>query len=371
MPENIQKIIESLSPLERKIVPFLNLPIKEIKEKTKLDNTSIYRALQFLANKKLVEIKSEAKKVVELGTNGIYYKKNHLPERKLLIFAEENNHITIEEARKLCKLSDNEFKKKMLEEQLIDALPLDESRLEPEQQFALQNLKKRKDIVEIKEKKSVSFKLTELGKEIAGKEIKTDLTEEVTPDVIKNWKRGKKFRAYDIQAPVPKLNGGKKHFVNQSIEYAKRIWLDLGFKEMNSTIVQTSFWNFDALFTAQDHPVREMQDTFFIKNAEGRLPANSIVSKIKKVHEEGVDKSRGWQYKWDEEEAKKVVLRTHTTCLSAITLASLDATKDIPAKFFALGKNFRNETLDWSHGFEFNQTEGIVIDRNLTFRHLL
>ena len=400
MPENIQKIIESLSPLERKIVPFLNLPIKEIKEKTKLDNTSIYRALQFLANKKLVEIKSEAKKVVELGTNGIYYKKNHLPERKLLIFAEENNHITIEEARKLCKLSDNEFKvslgilkskslielkngkisiiakkeeltKKMLEEQLIDALPLDESRLEPEQQFALQNLKKRKDIVEIKEKKSVSFKLTELGKEIAGKEIKTDLTEEVTPDVIKNWKRGKKFRAYDIQAPVPKLNGGKKHFVNHSIEYAKRIWLDLGFKEMNSTIVQTSFWNFDALFTAQDHPVREMQDTFFIKNAEGRLPANSIVSKIKKVHEEGVDKSRGWQYKWDEEEAKKVVLRTHTTCLSAITLASLDAKKDIPAKFFALGKNFRNETLDWSHGFEFNQTEGIVIDRNLTFRHLL
>src|SRR3989338_9040258 len=295
MPENIQKIIESLSPLERKIVPFLNLPIKEIKEKTKLDNTSIYRALQFLANKKLVEIKSEAKKVVELGTNGIYYKKNHLPERKLLIFAEENNHITIEEARKLCKLSDNEFKvslgilkskslielkngkisiiakkeeltKKMLEEQLIDALPLDESRLEPEQQFALQNLKKRKDIVEIKEKKSVSFKLTELGKEIAGKEIKTDLTEEVTPDVIKNWKRGKKFRAYDIQAPVPKLNGGKKHFVNQSIEYAKRIWLDLGFKEMNSTIVQTSFWNFAALYTAHDHPVRKMQDTFFIKN---------------------------------------------------------------------------------------------------------
>ena len=40
-------------------------------------------------------------------------------------------------------------------------------------------------------------------------------------------------------------------------------------------------------------------------------------------------------------------------------------------KFFAVGKCFRNETVDWSHGFEFNQTEGIVIDKNANFRHLL
>jgi len=43
----------------------------------------------------------------------------------------------------------------------------------------------------------------------------------------------------------------------------------------------------------------------------------------------------------------------------------------LPKKYFALGKCFRNETVDWSHGFEFNQSEGIVIDENANFRHLL
>ena len=71
-----------------------------------------------------------------------------------------------------------------------------------------------------------------------------------------------------------------------------------------------------------------------------------------------------------EEEAKKNVLRTHTTVLSAKTIAALKK-EDLPAKFFSVGRCFRNETLDWSHLFEFNQTEGIVIDPNANFRHLL
>ena len=73
---------------------------------------------------------------------------------------------------------------------------------------------------------------------------------------------------------------------------------------------------------------------------------------------------------WNPEEAKKMCLRTHTTCLSAQTLANLKP-EDLPAKFFAMGTNFRNETIDWSHGFEFLQTEGIVIDENANFKHLL
>jgi len=73
-----------------------------------------------------------------------------------------------------------------------------------------------------------------------------------------------------------------------------------------------------------------------------------------------------------EEEAKRLVLRTHTTVLSAQTLSEIKAKNlELPQKFFAIGKCFRNETIDWSHGFEFNQTEGIVVDRNANFRHLL
>src|SRR3989344_608169 len=258
---------------------------------------------------------------------------------------------------------------KSLEEQFLDVLPLEKGKLESEQAYAFEQLKDRKDIVELKEEKLIRVQLTELGKQIAGKEITTDLLEEVTPEIIASGK-GKKFRHYDVTTSVPEIYGGKKHFVNQSIEYAKKIWTDLGFKEMTGTIADTSFWNFDALFTAQDHPVREIHDTFFLKDINGKLSDKKIVENVKKAHESGVSGSKGWQYSWKEGEALKPLLRTHTTPLSAHTLARLKD-KDIPGKFFAVGRCFRNETVDWSHGFEFNQTEGIVVDEKENFRHSL
>jgi phenylalanyl-tRNA synthetase alpha chain len=139
---------------------------------------------------------------------------------------------------------------------------------------------------------------------------------------------------------------------------------------MDGNLIESSFWNFDSLFTAQDHPAREMQDTFFIKNKESKLPDKKIIDNIKKAHEGKIKGSKGWQYEWKETEAKKVVLRTHATTLSARTLAKLKP-EEIPAKYFAIGKVFRNETIDWSHGIEFYQTEGIVVDPNANFRHLL
>ncbi len=397
--QDLNSIINQLSPLERKIIPYLNLPLKQIQEKTNLDNVSLLRALQFLENKGILKLKKTKKQIIDLGTNGIYYKKNHLPERQLITLLEKNNHISFEEAQKSTKLSDNEFKaaigalkdkallqiknsklvleakkeeliKKTLEEQLLEILPIEKDKLEPQHQLAFQNLQKRKQLIEIKELSTISFELTELGKQLAGKEIKTELLEELTPEIIKTWNRKQKFRTYDIQAQVPQIYAGKTHFVNQTIEYARRIWLDMGFKEMTGPIIDSSFWVFDALFTPQDHPAREMQDTFFIKDSSSKLPDKKLMNAVKEAHEKGVAGSKGWQYEWKEEIAKKTLLRTHTTTLSARTLASLKK-QDIPAKYFTIGKVFRNETLDWSHGFEFYQTEGIVIDKNVTFRNLL
>ena len=107
---NINEVIDKLSPLERKIVPFLKLGIEEIEKKTELDNVSVLRALRFLESKGLLKVTAEVKKIIELGVNGVYYKKNHLPERRLLILLETHNHISLDEAAKLSKLSDNEFK---------------------------------------------------------------------------------------------------------------------------------------------------------------------------------------------------------------------------------------------------------------------
>ncbi|MEK6888667.1 MAG: phenylalanine--tRNA ligase subunit alpha [Nanoarchaeota archaeon] len=397
--DKMQEIIEKLSPLERQIIPFLNEKIDKIEQKSGLDSVSVNRALRLLEQKGLISLEIDKREVIELGTNGIYYKKNHLPERNLITTLEQHNHVSIEEAKKNSRLSENEFKvslgilkrknflslsngklsliapkeeliKKFPEEHLIGMLPLEEFSIPSDLKQTLSELQKRKEIIQTSNKSDVSFKLTDLGKELAGKEIKSDLIEEITPELIKDWKNGKKFRKYNIDAPVPKIYAGKRHFVNEAINYAKRIWLDLGFKEMTGNMVVSSFWNFDALYQPQDHPARDMHDTFFISSSSSALPNKELTEKVKKAHESGVDNSTGHSYYWKEEEAKKVLLRTHTTCLSAQTLASLKKS-DLPAKYFAIGKCFRNETIDWSHGFEFYQTEGIVIDKNLTLRHLL
>lgn len=397
--DRIQQVIEQLSPLERKIVPYLNENIETIIQKSGLDSVSVVRALNFLQQKGILNISNGIKTIIDLGVNGIYYKKAHLPERRLLIFLEANNHASIEEAEKNCKLSDNEFKvslgalkgkaiislnngkisllasreeiaKKFPEEKLLEILPVEHKKLDPEMLFALDKLKNRKDIIEVKNKPVNDFSLTELGKHIAGKEIKSDTIEEVTPELIASGVKNRKFRKYEINAPVPMIYGGKRHFVNQSVEYARKIWLEMGFKEMSGSKVVSSFWNFDALFTAQDHPVREMHDTFFIKDAKAMLPSKELVERVKKAHEQGAGGSKGWRYLWNEKTAQKALLRTHTTCLSAQTLSKLKKS-ELPAKFFAVGKCFRNETVDWKHGFEFNQTEGIVIDPNANLRNLL
>ena len=143
---------------------------------------------------------------------------------------------------------------------------------------------------------------------------------------------------------------------------------------MQGTITQTSFWNLDTLFVPQDHPAREMQDTFFIgtkhKIKRGNIP-EELVKKIKEVHENGwTTGSKGWGGKWNSDKAKEILLRTHTTALSSKKLARIKK-EDLPAKYFSIGKVFRNEALDWKHLFEFYQVEGIVVDPNANFRHLI
>ncbi len=403
-PKDMQKIIDSLSPNERKIIPFLKEEeLEKLKEKTDLDETSIIRSLEFLSNKGIIKISVEEFQIIDLDINGILYVKNGLPERKLMNILSNKNSVSFKDAKDESKLNDNEFKaalgalkkkalinlvneniiligkkeeiiEKTLEERFLETLPKNFKDLKPEEKYAFDNLKSRKNIIELQNKKKIKFSLTDLGEKIIKHDFSSskELIESFTPEILKanSWK-GKKFRRYDLTSPVPRIYGGKRHFVNQATDYAKKIWLEMGFKEMTGPMAVSGFWNFDALFTAQDHPVREMQDTFFIKDKTAKLPDKKIVESVKDAHEGKIKGSKGWNYDWKEEPAKKVLLRTHTTCLSSKTLSKIAKTKEYPAKYFAVGKCFRNETLDWSHGFEFNQAEGIVIDKNANLRQLL
>lgn len=390
---NIQDLADSLHPLERKALPYLNLKyFDKILNSSKLKEVELKRALTWLENKNIIKSETSTKKIINLGNNGDIYLKHGLPEKKFLESI-KNNELTLKEIKEKTNLSQEELNislgilkskeaiklnnrisitekgRKLLEEyspeeKFLKELPLNLDSLNEEQKHVLNELRKRKEILKIEDKNTIEINFTELGKKLANIKLEENTIEQLTQDMLKSgsWK-GKKFRKYNLNSEAPKIYPGRRHFVNEAKEHAKRIWLDMGFKEMTGPIINTSFWNFDALFTAQDHPVREMQDTFFLKG-KGILPEKKLVDKVKKEHEEV------WKYKWNEEEAKRLVLRTHTTVLSARTIAALKK-EELPAKFFAIGRNYRNEALDWSHLFEFNQTEGIVIDENANFSHLL
>jgi phenylalanyl-tRNA synthetase alpha chain len=154
------------------------------------------------------------------------------------------------------------------------------------------------------------------------------------------------------------------------IQRTREIFLEMGFTEIRGPIVETAFWNFDALFQPQDHPAREMQDTFYLSNPqEGGLPAKSVVEKVAKVHENGwTTGSRGWGYEWSADEARRLVLRTHTT---SETIKYLSEHKTPPLKVFSVDRVYRNEKVDYKHLAEFHHIEGIVMDKQVTFRDLM
>lgn len=179
---------------------------------------------------------------------------------------------------------------------------------------------------------------------------------------------------FNVEARTSMPRTGKKHYYKNILQYARQTWLELGFEEMQGGYVVPSFLNFDALYTPQDHPARELHDTFFVEN-----PGTSDISEygdkveqVKETHEDGwTTGSRGYGSDWSKKEAERNVLRTHTTAISARRLHQIDINEEeLPKKFFIVGRNFRNETVDRTHLAEFYQTDGIVVGRDLDFSNL-
>lgn len=181
------------------------------------------------------------------------------------------------------------------------------------------------------------------------------------------------FKDYNFAADGKPPEGGHLHTLLKVREQFRGIFLEMGFEEMpTNNYVESSFWNFDALFQPQQHPARDEHDTFFMSDPEqANLPDDAYVQLVKKTHETGGFGSRGYRYDWSEEEARKNILRTHTTAVSSRMLYLLAQEKEFkPRKYFSIDRVFRNETLDATHLAEFHQIEGLVADRNLSLGHL-
>ncbi|MDI6639276.1 MAG: phenylalanine--tRNA ligase subunit alpha [Methanocellales archaeon] len=226
-----------------------------------------------------------------------------------------------------------------------------------------------RNLIVAAEKTTRTISITDEGRRLVARGIEiVDEIAQLTPDLIRSgeWRK-KRLRAYDVNIPVLKVFGAKKHPYRRLLDQMRKIFLEMGFEEIRGDIVQTSFWNFDALFQPQDHPAREMQDTFYL-DSKGDLPGN-FAQKVKAMHEHGGDiGSTGWGGKWSLELARTEVLRTHTT---ALTIKHLADNPDPPVKAFCIGRAYRREAIDATHLPEFVQLEGVVMDEGVSFKNLL
>ncbi len=247
--------------------------------------------------------------------------------------------------------------------------PVPESEADPK---IIKDLKGRKGMIKEVVETVREITLTDDGVKAArsGIEVREEVTE-VTDEIVQSGKwKDVEFRKYDVQTFAPAVYTAKKNPLTRLGNEVRRMFTEMGFSEMSSEYVQTAFWNMDTLFIPQDHPARDMQDTFFLDSPSRiDLDDRELVAKIKAIHENGGDTgSTGWGGEWSEDKASQALLRTHSTVSSIRYIAEHP---DAPQKAFSISRIFRKESIDATHLPEFSQIEGIVIDENANLDMLI
>ena len=226
----------------------------------------------------------------------------------------------------------------------------------------IEHFKGRKNLIEIVEAVTRTWKITPKGMAISSDDLKEVIQiAEITPELLQgdSWK-GAEFRPYDVSLEASMPRSGKSHPMQSLIERIRSIFLEMGFSEIVDDYVQTAGWNMDALFIPQDHPAREMQDTFYLDEPKKIQLDPSLLNHWKNIHEHGGDtESTGWGGEFSEEISQKGLLRTHTT---VNTIQYLAENPKEPCRVFAIDRVFRKESIDRTHLPEFHQIEGIIME---------
>ena len=406
---NIKEVAERLGHLEKKVLLALEgIPEaspEQIMERGGFDKlVEVMNGISWNQMKGLVSVEESASKVIFIS--GKEKVGGKLPERRLLesmmsgpgetsvdelkgtmILTDEETSAAVGWMKRkgwaeISKGADGSVKLKLTElgramygkigndekllEVLISKKEVPEKECDPE---AVKMLKGRKGLLQERPVVTRIVKLTDDGKRILleGLDLKDEIGQ-LTPEMIQSgkWKNAD-IRSYDIEAFAPAVYGGKMHPLTILINKMRDVFLTMGFTEIRGNYVESAFWNMDALFTAQDHPVRELHDTFYLKSppkADLKVDGE-LVDIIKQTHENGWKTgSKGWGYKWSMSEAERMLLRTHTT---VNTIRYLSKHPEPPTKVFSIGRVFRNEEIDYSHLPEFTQVEGIVSEENADF----
>jgi len=355
--------------IEKKIINALKKTPKLTPEKlgdvTGLSPDQVRRGIEWLKLKNLANVQESQETLISLGKNGLEAKRHGLPERQLLELLTQKPHKLHELQKELKFIFSPAIgiakKNNWIEtKENIVSLKKVPNEIPEEKIIALIGVKKI-PIHVIKDKKSLSS-LKKRPDFIIEDIIKSKIITLSNQAKKINVEAGK-TGAIDVEAQVPEVFVARTHPLNDIIDEIREVFVTLGFSEVLGSLSQSSFWNFDALFTPQDHPARELQDTFYLERTVAKKIASpKLIQRVSNSHK------KSWRYYWNIEEARKMVLRTHTTC---VTIKYLADKKPDEAKIFSLGRVFRNEKISYKHLAEFNQVEGIVVGKDVTLQDLM
>ncbi len=421
MSQEIIQLLSGLHPLEHKVLATLKtrptLWDHELLQETGLDESRLSMALGWLLTKGIVKVEEErATPSVSITELGKKYAEHGMPEQRILKRLKAGEKVMVKDLGTLESLDSSEVSTALgnlrsrehevvrmgpggvLEPTgaslpvLIEAvLPGFLSRLQSaagvvnesdlsveEKQFLDEVLDvkwKTRGVVKRHEKKSKRLAFTALGQELIGRltpdMVGAEEITQLTPELLKDgaW-QGKSFRKYNIGLKPARTAAGRKHPYREFLDSVKSKLVAMGFEEMRGPLVESEFWNSDALFMPQFHPARDIHDVYFVDHPRSvaSLP-DPYASQVAKTHETGWKTgSRGWRYAFDPERAKRLVLRSQGTSVSARTLA---ASPKIPGKYFSIARCFRYDLVDATHAPDFFQVEGIALGEKITFRTLL
>ncbi|ELZ09328.1 phenylalanyl-tRNA ligase subunit alpha [Halovivax asiaticus JCM 14624] len=234
----------------------------------------------------------------------------------------------------------------------------------------------RRDLIERQESTTRSATLTDAGvtELMAGVET-AETVGQLTPELLTSgdW-RDAEFAEYNVEADAEERHGGRMHVLRRTAERVKEVLVGMGFQEMDGPHVDADFWINDCLFMPQDHPARTHWDRFALEEPShiDDLP-DDLVERVERAHREGVgEDGEGYHSPWDEDFARALALRGHTTSLSTRHLSGHQIGEiEPPARFFSVEKAYRNDTLDSTHLLEFFQIEGWVMADELSVRDLM
>jgi len=407
--------VKSLHPLEVKTLRHVK-PGEEITTKRLVDELSFKigqcnQAFSWLAGKGFIDEARRVQTVVyELTELGKSYAEKGTPEERMLELLSESGPLTMQELtgklglenrdtgsaygqlskegvlsmdgeKRVSAVGEASARMKAVRRVLDKAAgqgEIEHQALDDAEQKAIEKISKKRGAsgvpFKLSDREEIVYTLSETGAAARDELFKRGVTGEEIGELSSemlstgSWK-GKSFREYNIKTPPNRVLLGRRNPYGEYLHWVKDKLTSLGFEEFDGPLVETEFWNGDALFMPQFHSARDIHDVYYIdKPSHAREIEQPYLDQVAAAHEDGWQTgSRGWGYTFDRDFTRRQILRSQGTVLSAKQLPEAK----VPGKYFGVARCFRYDQVDATHGADFYQTEGIVLGEDVNLRTLL